>query len=95
MLRLGILTVMLLLVGCEEHYRYPCQDPDNWQNEECQKPKCEVDGQCSSELTGGHSEDSYKNVNQEVKNDEVKNEVTNESVADEIKDNELVESTNE
>ena len=55
MFRLGILTVMLLLGGCEDTYRYPCQDPANWNNEHCKRPKCEVDGQCSDELTGGAS----------------------------------------
>lgn len=31
---------LALLAGCEEHYRYPCQNPDNFQKLECQKPKC-------------------------------------------------------
>lgn len=51
---LAVLT--LFLAGCEERYRYPCQDPANWTKEECQRPKCEVDGQCTDDLTGGVSE---------------------------------------
>lgn len=50
----AILT--LLLSGCRETYRYPCQDPENWEREECQRPRCEVDGQCRDDLTGGVSE---------------------------------------
>ena len=42
----------LLLVGCEEFYRYPCQDPANWEKKECQRPACEVDGECSDVLIG-------------------------------------------
>ena len=43
---------LLLVAGCEEHYRYPCQDPANWNNKECQKPVCEADGTCPDQLTG-------------------------------------------
>jgi hypothetical protein len=46
------LFVVMLLVGCEERYRYACQDPANWENKECQRPACEVDGQCTDELIG-------------------------------------------
>ena len=46
------LFVVMLLVGCEERYRYACQDPTNWENKECQRPACEVDGQCTDELIG-------------------------------------------
>lgn len=36
-----VITLMLLLVvGCEDRYRYVCQNPDNFQKEECQKPRC-------------------------------------------------------
>jgi hypothetical protein len=54
LIALTILTVTL--VGCEERYRYPCQDPANWTKDECYHPKCEVDGQCRDDLTGGVSE---------------------------------------
>lgn len=41
---------LLLLAGCEDRYRYPCQDPANWNNEECKRPQCEVDGLCPDQL---------------------------------------------
>lgn len=44
--------LVLLLVGCEEFYRYPCQDPANWEKKECQRPTCEVDGECTDVLIG-------------------------------------------
>jgi hypothetical protein len=34
------LLVLLLLTGCEDRYRYTCQNPDNFTNPECQKPRC-------------------------------------------------------
>jgi hypothetical protein len=37
---------VLIAVGCEQKYRYPCQDPENWKAAECQKPKCEVHRDC-------------------------------------------------
>ncbi|CAB4214400.1 hypothetical protein UFOVP1457_39 [uncultured Caudovirales phage] len=34
------LLILLLLVACEDRYRYTCQNPDNFNLAECQKPKC-------------------------------------------------------
>lgn len=34
------LLLLLLLVGCEDQYRYACQNPDNFNKPDCQKPKC-------------------------------------------------------
>lgn len=36
----------MALAGCEQSYRYPCQNPDNWTSKECQKPVCEVNQSC-------------------------------------------------
>lgn len=51
-----ILATALLLapmfVGCEDRYRYPCQDPANKDNPECNRPACEVDGLCYDTLNG-------------------------------------------
>lgn len=43
---------LLLVAGCSEHYRYPCQDPANWKKEECNRPACEGDGMCWDKLSG-------------------------------------------
>ena len=40
------LLILLLLVGCEQRYRYACQDPNNWETAQCQKPLCEVNQDC-------------------------------------------------
>ena len=31
---------VLMLTGCEDRYRYYCQNPDNFHAAQCQKPKC-------------------------------------------------------
>jgi hypothetical protein len=49
---LSLLFVSALLVGCEGGYRYPCQDPANKDNEECNRPACEADGYCYDTLNG-------------------------------------------
>lgn len=45
-------VIALLLVGCEEAYRYPCQDPENAEKAECTRPVCEADGMCYDSLNG-------------------------------------------
>lgn len=47
------LAVLLfpLLAACSENYRYPCQDPDNWDKKECKKPWCSANGTCPEDLT--------------------------------------------
>ena len=47
-----VLLLLPLLVACEERYRYPCQDPENWGKSECKPPVCEVDGNCTKTLLG-------------------------------------------
>lgn len=39
---LGVLSLAAIfaLAGCEDQYRYACQNPDNFNKPECQKPKC-------------------------------------------------------
>lgn len=46
-----VLLVLMSLVGCSEGYRYPCQDPDNWETKECKKPWCSANGTCPEDLT--------------------------------------------
>lgn len=41
---------VFLLTACSDIYRYPCQDPDNWQEKICQKPYCSANGTCPDDL---------------------------------------------
>jgi len=34
------LLLLLLLTGCQDRYRYTCQNPDHFTDPECQKPRC-------------------------------------------------------
>jgi hypothetical protein len=47
---LGILMLPLLLLGCDQYYRYPCQDPANWSSDQCKKPICEVNRDCPEHI---------------------------------------------
>ena len=40
----------LALMGCQDRYRYYCQDPENWETEECKKPGCIASGYCTEYL---------------------------------------------
>ena len=44
------LLLLLLLTGCDEKYRYKCQNPDNFHAIECQKPKCLFTQMCPEYL---------------------------------------------
>jgi len=35
-----LVVIAFMLSGCEDRYRYFCQNPDNFVAEQCQKPRC-------------------------------------------------------
>jgi len=37
---ISLLSILLLVSGCEDRYRYVCQNPDKFDLPECQKPRC-------------------------------------------------------
>jgi hypothetical protein len=39
-----------VVAGCEQRYRYPCQDMNNWDKPECQKPRCEIHKDCPEDI---------------------------------------------
>lgn len=49
---LAIMLVSFLLAGCGDlqRYRYPCQDHNNWDKPECQKPLCEIHRECPEHI---------------------------------------------
>ena len=48
----------LMMTGCDDRFRYPCQDPDNWDKQECKKPWCSADGTCPEDLTHYEKKDA-------------------------------------
>ena len=45
-----LVALLVALAGCQDHYRYPCQNPDNFAKPECQKPKCQFTQMCPEYL---------------------------------------------
>jgi hypothetical protein len=55
MKKLIVFTFAALAVsacGYDGGYRYPCQDPNNWESKECNPPICKVNGACTEDLLG-------------------------------------------
>jgi len=46
----GFALSLALMAGCEDRYRYTCQDPDHFTDAQCQKPKCLFTQQCPEYL---------------------------------------------
>jgi uncharacterized lipoprotein YehR (DUF1307 family) len=44
--------LMVSLTGCDSlnRYRYPCQDPKNWETAECTPPECEASQTCTKDV---------------------------------------------
>jgi hypothetical protein len=40
-------------MGCEQQYRYPCHNPENWETARCQKPLCEINKDCPEHILKG------------------------------------------
>ena len=68
-MRLTIITITALLTligltlnlgGCQARYRYPCQDPANWEVAECNPPICETTGTCTRDIVGQAAWDEYQ-----------------------------------
>ena len=45
-----LLLLPFTIFACDERYRYPCQDPENWDTKPCQKPYCTANGTCPEDL---------------------------------------------
>jgi hypothetical protein len=43
-------TLLFMLAGCGQQFRYPCQNPENWGKAECQRPLCEVNRDCPDHI---------------------------------------------
>ncbi len=52
LLALIALPVALAAFG-SDRFRYPCQDPQNWDTKQCQKPLCDVTRTCPEHIFKG------------------------------------------
>jgi hypothetical protein len=49
-----LLVLPLALTLCSgDRFRYPCQDPDNWDKDFCKVPKCDVTRTCPEHIFKG------------------------------------------
>lgn len=48
---------VLFMTGCDQSFRYPCQDPENWNSAQCQKPTCEVNRECPEHIYNGKTQE--------------------------------------
>ena len=46
----GLLMLSLTSCGHDGSYRYPCQDPANWEKAECNPPICEASQTCTKDV---------------------------------------------
>ena len=51
-MRLLLIPLFGLLAACDGHYRYPCQDPANWDKLECNNEVCKAEGSCTEDVLG-------------------------------------------
>ena len=47
-----LLLLVLVMTGCNDVYRYPCQDPENWDDEYCTSNACVAAGACAVDVMG-------------------------------------------
>ena len=51
---IALLTLPLALAFCGgDRFRYPCQDPDNWEKDICKLPRCDVTRTCPEHIFKG------------------------------------------
>jgi hypothetical protein len=44
------LTTALISCGYDGSYRYPCQDPANWETADCKPPICTASDTCTTDM---------------------------------------------
>jgi hypothetical protein len=47
---IALLCLTLTSCGYDGHYRYPCQDPANWESADCVPPICHASDYCTKDL---------------------------------------------
>ncbi len=67
LLFLLILPIGLAIFG-GDRFRYPCQDPKNWDKEVCQKPLCDVTRTCPEHVFKGQRDPRLGPPNDSINN---------------------------
>ena len=53
---LAIPVGMAMCSGGGDHFRYPCQNPANWEKEMCKMPLCDVTRTCPEHIFKGQND---------------------------------------
>lgn len=56
----ALAAVAVALSGCQDRFRYPCQDPTNWEKPECKPPICTATVTCPDDLNKPHAKESQQ-----------------------------------
>jgi hypothetical protein len=67
LLFLLVLPIGLAIFG-GDRFRYPCQDPKNWDKEMCQKPLCDVTRTCPEHVFKGQRDPRLGPPNDSINN---------------------------
>jgi hypothetical protein len=66
-----LLLLLLLPLGLamcsKEEFRYPCQNPANWDKDICQKPLCDVTRTCPEHIFKGQRDPRLGPPNEQTK----------------------------
>lgn len=62
MIKYFLVLPVVFLIGCEQRYRYPCQDMQNWSSPKCQKPLCDIHKECPEQIFGEYYETYVKSI---------------------------------
>jgi hypothetical protein len=49
-----LVAIAAAFSACSDRFRYPCQDPNNWDKPECKPPICTATVTCPDDLTKPH-----------------------------------------
>jgi hypothetical protein len=76
-----ILALGLSACGYDGHYRYPCQDPVNWEAPECNPPLCEATGTCTTDLLGYNPKEGKEEITEKTVQETTSDIIEEESSA--------------
>ena len=79
-----IILPLLLIAGCDGHYRYPCQDPANWAKLECNNDVCKAEGTCTSDVLAPAGSREFGSTTQTETESESSEELSTEDSETEI-----------